>query len=58
MVKEEEKVIFVCELDKLHIEYRKCKDLSMRLQIEEDIALLQKALTITEYGPDDYLNKV
>ncbi|HSJ36975.1 MAG TPA: hypothetical protein VK945_02030 [Planococcus sp. (in: firmicutes)] len=56
MVKEEEKVVFVCELDKLRIEYRKCTDLSIRLQIEEDIALLQKALTITEHGPDEYLD--
>ena len=48
MVGEEERVVFVCELDKLRIEYRKCTDLLMRLQIEEDIALLQKALTIAE----------
>lgn len=47
MVKEEEKVVFVCELDKLHKEYRKCTDFSMRLQIEEDIALLEKALNMS-----------
>lgn len=47
MVKEEEKVVFVYELDKLHKEYRKCTDFSMRLQIEEDIALLEKALTFS-----------
>lgn len=57
MVKEEEKVIFVCELDKMHIEYQRCTDLSMRLQIGEDIALLQKALTITESGPGEYRNE-
>lgn len=54
MVKEEEKVVFVCELDKMHIEYQRCTDLSMRLQIGEDIALLQKALTLTESGLDEY----
>lgn len=48
MVKEEEKAVFVCELDKLHIEYRKCTDLSVRFQIGEDISLLQQALTNTE----------
>lgn len=53
MVKEEEKAVFVCELDKLHIEYRKCTDLSVRFRIEEDISLLQQALTITELGPDE-----
>ena len=57
MVEEEEKVFFVCELDKLRIEYRKCTDLSIRLQIEEHIALLQKALTITEHESGNYINK-
>ena len=45
MVKEEEKVVFVYELDKLQHEYRKCTDLSMRQQIREDIALLQKVIS-------------
>jgi len=57
LVKEEEKVVFVCELDKMHIEYQKCTDLSMRLQIEEDISLLEKALTIAESARDEYHNK-
>nr|WP_211266086.1 hypothetical protein [Planococcus salinarum] len=43
VVKEEEKVVFIGELDKMRDEYRKCRDLSLRLQIEEDIELLQKS---------------
>lgn len=53
MVKEEEKVVFVCELDKLRHEFRKCTDLSMRLQIGEDISLLQKAISIFENERND-----
>lgn len=56
MVKEEEKVVFVYELDKLCDEYRKCTDLSMRQQIREDIVLLQKVITISENEPDEKLN--
>ncbi|WP_422122128.1 hypothetical protein DHX103_09865 [Planococcus sp. X10-3] len=57
MVKEEEKVVFVSELDKLRDEYRKCPDLYLRVQIKEDIALLQKAITISETGQDEYFDK-
>ncbi|MFD1032255.1 hypothetical protein [Metaplanococcus flavidus] len=57
MVEEEEKVVFVCELYKLRDEYRKCPDLSLRVQIQEDITLLQKALTTLENGMDPYPNR-
>ncbi|WP_154718718.1 hypothetical protein [Planococcus salinarum] len=57
MVKEEEKVVFIGELDKMRDEYRKCRDLSLRLQIEEDIELLQKAIIISENGSEEYFNR-
>lgn len=57
MVKEEEKVVFVGELDKLRDEYRKCPNLSLRQQIEEDIKLLQNAITISENGLDEYFTR-
>lgn len=57
MVKEEEKVVFVGELGKLRDEYRKCPNLTLRQQIEEDIKLLQNAITISENGLDEYFNK-
>lgn len=55
MVKEEEKVVFVGELYKLRDEYRKCPNLSLRQQIEEDIQLLRKAITLSESELDDLL---
>ena len=56
MVKEEEKVVFVYELDKLRHEYRKCTDLSMRQQIREDIVLLQKVISNYENETDGQIN--
>ncbi|WP_203334123.1 hypothetical protein [Planococcus beigongshangi] len=57
MVKEEEKVVFVYELDKLRHEYRKCTNLSMRQQIREDISLLQTVIGIAEEHPSNYREK-
>lgn len=56
MVKEEEKVVFVYELDKLQHEYRKCTDLSMRQQIREDIVLLQRVISNSENETDGQIN--
>lgn len=57
MVKEEEKVVFVYELDKLQDDYRKCRNLSMRQLIREDISLLQKAISLSENESKKYRNK-
>ncbi len=56
MVKEEERVVFVYELDKLRHEYRKCADLSMREQIREDIVLLQNVISNSETETDGQIN--
>ena len=57
MVKEEEKVVFVYELDKLQHEYRKCTDLSMRQKIREDITLLQEVISNPENDANEQIIK-
>lgn len=58
MVKEEEKAFFIYELDKLYDDYRKCTDLIIRGQIQEDIDLLQEVIIISENGLAEQLNSL
>ncbi len=58
MVKEEEKAFFVYELDKLYDDFRKCTDLTMRGQIQEDIDLLQKVIILSENEWYEQLNSL
>lgn len=47
MIKEEEKMIFRYELDKLLDDFRKCNDRLMRQKIKADIVLVQKVMTLS-----------